>query len=123
MKKFKCEICNKKLHLNTYKARNMHINGSKHKIMKETYFLELLENKDIVDEISAHKKLMGPEFETRFNKQNFGFRIPPCYFPENFVIPPEPKNFRLPNNFVFTDKKNYKTDINETLQKLNKKSD
>lgn len=120
MKKFKCEICNKKLHLNTYKARRMHVNGSKHKIMKETYFMEILEDEKYSGEIENYKKQMGIYYETKFGKDNFGFKIPPFIFPKNFVIPPEPKNFNLPKYFVYSDNNNYKRDINETLQNIYK---
>jgi hypothetical protein len=88
--------------------------------MKETYFMEILENEKFGGEIETHKKQMGMDYDAKFGKDNFGFKIPPFFFPKTFEIPPEPKNFKLPRYFVFSDVSNYKRDINETLQNIYK---
>ncbi|WUR04212.1 putative U1 small nuclear ribonucleoprotein [Vairimorpha necatrix] len=121
MKKFKCEICNKKLHINTYRARKMHINGYKHKLLKETRVMELNEDEKIKYELERNKRLFGEKYDLFFGKQNFGFRLPPYNFKQDFTIPPCPKNFKLPRYFDFTNSDNFKPDINENLQDILKK--
>ncbi|KAF5141133.1 u1 small nuclear ribonucleoprotein [Vairimorpha ceranae] len=122
MKKYKCEICNKYLSINTYKSRKMHINGSKHKLLKETYFMELMERNDIKNNIKSHKARLGKNYEFFLGKQNYGFRLPPCTFNKDFTIPPCPKNFRLPKFFDFTDAANFCSDINKNLQNILEKN-
>ncbi|KAF9761373.1 hypothetical protein NGRA_2691 [Nosema granulosis] len=136
MKKHLCGVCGKILVVGNYKARKMHVNGAKHKLMLKTHYMEVLENEKIKEKLKSLKK-----FSTNITSKNITstnitstnitstnitstnitskkFIPPPIRMPKDFKIPQAPKDFKLPPGFDFDNRKNFDSDLQIAISKM-----
>lgn len=100
----------------------MHNNGTKHKQMVRTHYLEILEDEKIRKELEIlYEGIKNREINKElFTKPSLiEFKMPPMTIPKDFKIPPCPLNFRLPFGFDFENKLNFNPNLNEAIKKIN----
>lgn len=104
MSSYYCEFCDVLLRKASYKQRRTHNRGKNHYLMRKTYYLEILEDKKIRNELNKKILIVG-------NRQ-LKFQLPPGFSQKKMLpavpeIPQNIKSFVIPFGFNFEDKRNY----------------
>lgn len=109
MKHF-CIVCDKNLLVGNYKARKMHVNGARHRLMLRTHYMEILENKDVRERLESVKKLSSFLERKEIKKEVKQIDM------KN--IPPAPKDFKLPEGFDFGDIRNFDPNLDIAISRI-----
>lgn len=108
-----CIVCNKWLIVGNYKARKMHVNGAKHQLMLRTHYMEILEDDDVRGRLESLKRLSSFLERKEIKKE-----IVEVKKIDMKNIPPEPKNFKLPEGFDFGDIRNFDSNLEVAISRI-----